>query len=161
MFYLVAYFLTMLVSFGTVTLMSDREREAERIEDYRGLFWSRPWLGTSFASAMLSLAGIPLTAGFIGKFYVVWAGVGSALWALVVILAINSAIGLFYYLRVIVVMCAPLPATARKAAPLWLGAGVAMTLLTLALVALGIYPSPLVDVIRAALEPGLSVTLAR
>jgi NADH-quinone oxidoreductase subunit N len=162
MFYLVAYFLTTLVAFGVVTLMSDGHREAERVEDYRGLFWTRPWMATAFTAAMLSLAGIPLTAGFIGKFYVVRAGIGSALWALVVLLVINSAIGLFYYLRVIVVMCAPAPPTAaRKMAPIWLGAGAAMTLLTLLVIALGVYPNPVVDVIQTALAPARSLTSAR
>jgi NADH-quinone oxidoreductase subunit N len=53
---------------------------------------------------LFSLAGIPLTAGFIGKFYVVAAGASSAIWSLLIVLAITSAIGLYYYLRVVVVM---------------------------------------------------------
>src|SRR5262245_43074809 len=66
-FYLVAYFVTMLGAFGTVSALSGRDRDADRIADYRGLFWRRPWLTGSFTSMLLSLAGIPLTAGFVGK----------------------------------------------------------------------------------------------
>jgi formate hydrogenlyase subunit 3/multisubunit Na+/H+ antiporter MnhD subunit len=55
---------------------------------------------------LLSLAGIPLTVGFIGKFYAIAAGVGSGLWTLLLILVANSVVGLFYYLRIIVVMMA-------------------------------------------------------
>jgi NADH-quinone oxidoreductase subunit N len=54
------------------------------------------------AASMLSLAGLPLTIGFIGKFYVFAAGIGSALWLLIAVFALSSSIGLFYYLRVVV-----------------------------------------------------------
>jgi NADH-quinone oxidoreductase subunit N len=100
-FYLVAYFVTTLGAFGIIAALSGSKGEPEQIENYHGMAWRRPWLAGIFVIMMLSLAGIPLTAGFIGKFYVVRAGTGSALWTLVVMLVVNSAIGLFYYLRVI------------------------------------------------------------
>ena len=106
-FYLVAYFMTTMGAFGVVTVLSDGSREAEDLEDYRGLFWRRPVLAAVFTAMLLSLAGIPVTAGFIGKFYIVAAGASSAMWALIIILVITSAIGLFYYLRIIVVMYGP------------------------------------------------------
>ena len=56
---------------------------------------------------LLSLAGIPLTMGFIGKFYILTAGVEASLWIPVIALVVGSIIGLFYYLRIIAVMCAP------------------------------------------------------
>jgi hypothetical protein len=87
---------------GGVTLL-----RADALEDYRGLFWQRPWLAALLTAMLLSFAGIPLTAGFVGKFYVLTAGVTSALWGLVILLVINSAIGLFYYLRIVVVMYTP------------------------------------------------------
>jgi NADH-quinone oxidoreductase subunit N len=103
-FYLVAYFVTTLGAFGVITVMSHGERDADSIEDYVGLAWQRPWLAGVFTAMLLSLAGIPLTAGFIGKFYLIAAGVGSALWLMVMILIFTSVMGLFYYLRVIVAM---------------------------------------------------------
>ncbi len=99
-YYLVAYLATTLGAFGVVTLLSGKEQDADGIDAYEGLGRRSPWLGGMLAFMLLSLAGMPLTAGFIGKFYVVAAGVGSSLWVLVVILIVNSAIGLFYYLRV-------------------------------------------------------------
>ena len=106
-FYLAAYFITTLGAFGVVAVLSRPERDADRLEDYRGLVWRRPWLAGVFTAMLFSLAGIPLTAGFVGKFYVVAAGVGSALWLAVVALAINSVIGLFYYLRIVVALFTP------------------------------------------------------
>ena len=72
--------------------------------DVEGVFWRRPVIAAIFTAMLFSLAGIPLTAGFIGKFYVVAAGASSAIWLLVIVLAITSAIGLYYYLRVVLAM---------------------------------------------------------
>ena len=79
MFYLVQYFITTIGAFGVVTVMSREKCDADSIKDYKGLFFRRPWLSVVFTLLLLSLAGIPLTAGFMGKFLVVTAGLGSAL----------------------------------------------------------------------------------
>jgi NADH-quinone oxidoreductase subunit N len=154
-FYLIAYFITTLGCFGVITLMSNKHRDADRIEDYRGLFWRRPWLGGVFTAMLLSLAGIPLTAGFIGKFYLVLAGVGSALWLLVVVLVLTSGIGLFYYLRVILPMY---ERTSGEEEPVALSpsvpvaGGVVVAGLTLLLVWLGVLPAPVMELIRTMLS---------
>jgi NADH-quinone oxidoreductase subunit N len=152
-FYLVAYFVTTLGAFGVVTVLSDRRRDADALADYRGLFWSRPWLAVIFTAMLLSLAGIPLTAGFVGKFYVLAAGVGSALWTLVVVLVVGSAIGLYYYLRIVVVMFAPAtpgPKETPALAPVFPVAGrVVLAVLTLLLAWFGVYPAPLMRLIQA------------
>jgi NADH-quinone oxidoreductase subunit N len=154
-FYLIAYFITTLGCFGVITLMSNEDRDADRIEDYRGLFWRRPWLGGVFTAMLLSLAGIPLTAGFIGKFYLVLAGVGSALWLLVVVLVLTSGIGLFYYLRVILPMY---ERTSGEEEPVALSpsvpvaGGVVVAGLTLLLVWLGVLPAPVMELIRTMLS---------
>ncbi len=155
-FYLVAYFVTTLGAFAVVTALSGSERDADTLLDYQGLFWNRPWLAAIFTIALLSLAGIPLTAGFGGKFYVVAAGAGSALWLLIIVLVVNSAIGLFYYLRVVVAMCmrAPEPESGTvlaSALPLsWIDSMV-LAALALLLLWLGIYPALLLDLIQKAL----------
>lgn len=152
-YYLVAYFITTLGAFGCVTLLSDRDRDADRIEDYRGLFWRRPGLAACFTAMLLSLAGIPLTAGFVGKFYVLAAGVASTLWLLVVFLALNSALGLFYYLRLVAAMYMPPPARAAGQEP-WavtpapLAVSAVLVALTIGLLWLGISPTPLAHVIQ-------------
>ena len=154
-FYLVAYFVTTLGAFGVVTVASGEQRDADRIEDYRGLFWQRPWLAGVFTAMLLSLAGIPLTAGFIGKFYLVLAGVGSALWLLVVVLVITSGIGLFYYLRVLLPMYEH-PSEEGEAVPLSpsipVVGGVVVAALTLLLFWLGVLPAPLMEMIRTMLS---------
>jgi NADH-quinone oxidoreductase subunit N len=151
-FYLVAYFVTNLIAFGVVTILSGR-READEIEDYRGLFWRRPWLATTFLAALLSLGGIPLTAGFMGKFYVLMAGVESALWLLAVILVVNTMISFYYYLRVAFMMFRDAPegeaAALRPLPSLSFMGAAALALLTLLLVWIGVYPGPLVQTIRS------------
>ena len=81
-FYLVAYFATMLGAFGVVTMLSTPGNDRGDLGLYRGLFWRRPVIAGVFTVMLLSLAGIPLTAGFIGKFYVVAAGASVSLWLL-------------------------------------------------------------------------------
>jgi NADH-quinone oxidoreductase subunit N len=152
-FYLVAYFVTTLGAFGVVTALSGTGRDADSIDDYRGLFWRRPILAVMFTAMLLSLAGIPLTAGFIGKFYIVAAGTSSSLWALVLILVVTSVIGLFYYLRVVVALYEQPPAGAPVAAstpPIPLAAHGVLWLLTILLIWFGVYPQQLLELIRSA-----------
>ena len=148
-YYLVAYFVTILSAFGVVTMLSLEEREADAMIDYQGLFWQRPWLALVFAASLFSLAGIPLTAGFVGKFYIIAAGVGSALWWLVFILVVNSGIGLFYYLRIVVAMYKNAPRAGQVTVPsLSLTGTVALAALTLSLVWLGVYPATLIHTVQ-------------
>ena len=149
-FYLVAYFITMIGAFGVVAILSNKEREAFRIEDFKGLYWRHPWLAATFTAMLFSLAGIPLTAGFIGKFYVLSAGVDKTLWALVIILAINSAIGLFYYLRIVVEMFTKSEAE-KTNVKFSLVTSVALTVLTVLLIYLGVFPSALIRIIQIML----------
>jgi NADH-quinone oxidoreductase subunit N len=147
-FYLIAYVVMTLGAFGVITVLSGPQREVEHIDDYRGLFWRRPWLGGTFTAMLLSLAGIPLTVGFMGKFYLVVAGVSASFWLLVVVLVMTSGIGLFYYLRVVVAMFARQPQTPLATATLPLSGSLTLAGLTLLLVWLGLLPSPLLEIIR-------------
>ena len=153
-FYLVAYFVMTLGAFGVVTVLSERQRDADLLDDYRGLFWRRPALALVFTAMLLSLAGIPLTVGFFGKFYIVAAGASAGAWALVLILVVTSAIGLFYYLRIVVVLYQQPFAGHRAYAPIPLRAPAAtlvLATLTVILVWLGVYPTPLLRVIQSAI----------
>jgi NADH-quinone oxidoreductase subunit N len=153
-FYLTAYFITTLGAFGVVTALSTRERDAGDLEDYRGLFWRRPALAGVFTAMLLSLAGIPLTAGFLGKFYILAAGASSAIWALMIVLVVSSAIGLFYYLRIVVAIYSqpaePLPRPALAAPD-----RVVLLALTVLLIWFGVYPGPLVSQIGHAIAASL------
>lgn len=150
-FYLSAYFLAILGSFGSISLFATEEKELENIEDLKGLFWSRPWLAAFFCVFFFSLVGIPLTAGFIGKYYLVAAGIQSNLWGLVIILVISSVIGLFYYLKVIVKMLSQEETEAPVLYGKWLGLGVLAVLGVLTLW-LGIYPTGLIEIIGLAVR---------
>jgi len=100
-FYLLAYSVTLLAAFGVVTVLSTRQKDADDLSFYQGLFWRDPIAALVLTVALLSLAGIPITAGFIGKFYVLTSGVQQGLWLPVIMLVVTSVIGLYYYLRII------------------------------------------------------------
>ena len=148
--YVVTYTLTTIGAFGAVALMSspyNNVDEAESLADYRGLFWRRPVLTATLTVMMLSLAGIPLTAGFIGKFMVVMAAVTAQHWFLAAMIVVGSGIGLYYYLRVMVVMYMTPPETPRIDAVDHWGqkVGGMMVLGAAALVLLiGVYPDPII-----------------
>jgi NADH-quinone oxidoreductase subunit N len=148
--YLAAYFVAILAAFGVIGAISEGGRDVQAIEDFRGLFWRRPGAAAVLTSAFLSLVGIPITAGFFGKAYVLLASVGTAVWLLALILIVTSAIGLYYYLRVILVMArapeeAPVPAEKRAGGRL---ENLALAGLTAGIFWLGVYPTPLLDLIR-------------
>src|ERR1700732_677125 len=103
-YYFAAYAVTILGAFGVMTALSGPRGEASSIEDYRGLFWRRPLVAGAFSTMLLSLAGIPLTAGFLGKFYVIAAGASQSRWVLLFTLVVSSTIGLVYLLRIIAAM---------------------------------------------------------
>jgi NADH-quinone oxidoreductase subunit N len=156
--YLITYSVTQLGAFGVVALMSSPrgDRDADNLYDYRGLFWRRPLLVAILTPMMLSLAGIPITAGFIGKFYVIAAGIDSSLWWLVAAVVLGSAIGLYYYLRVVVTMFMQDPERLKFDAPIdWAQqvGGVMVLLLTLLMFYLGIYPNDAIELIRLASLP--------
>jgi NADH-quinone oxidoreductase subunit N len=164
-YYLAAYIVTILGAFGSLLVLSHSTRETETFDDVRGLFWRRPVLASVFTCMLLSLAGIPLTAGFLGKFYVLTAGASAAAWTLIIVLIVSSTIGLVYYLRVIVAMFAEEKPTEEKPAEekpaeekdtviesrnVGVTPGIALAALTVALFVLGVYPAPLWNAIRAA-----------
>jgi len=152
-YYLIAYAATILGTFGLMTVVSGTRCEAASIDDYRGLFWKRPLLAGAFTTTLLSLAGIPLTAGFLGKFYVIAAGASQSRWLLLFTLVASSTIGLFYYLRIIVAMYSqpedPGLEAESSTRPLPLPATLALAALTGLIFLLGVYPAPLWDAIIA------------
>jgi NADH-quinone oxidoreductase subunit N len=106
MYYLIAYTATTIAAFGLLTLLSAGKRQRENIQlhDVSGLFWHQPLYACLMLVALLSLAGIPLTAGFVAKFYLLSSAVSDARWILLGSLVIGSSIGIYYYLRVVFYM---------------------------------------------------------
>jgi NADH-quinone oxidoreductase subunit N len=151
-FYLVAYFVTSLGAFGIIATLSDKDRDAEMLEDYKGLLWRRPWTAALLSAMLLSLAGIPLTAGFVGKFYIIASGVSTHHWLLVVMLAVNSVIGLYYYIKIVAIMFEQHEGEAEPVGRLrpaaYIVSGVTMAILAILLVWFGIYPEGLMTLIK-------------
>jgi NADH-quinone oxidoreductase subunit N len=150
-FYLVAYTVTILVAFGIVTVLAGSGRDADDLEDYRGLFWRRPVIASAFTAALLSLAGIPATMGFLGKFYVLTAGAASAAWLLIIILVVTSVAGLFYYLRIVVTLYSDPPEHAAPIQVVSRGGAFILVVLTILLIWFGVYPTPLLNLIRTSI----------
>ena len=153
--YVVTYIAGSLGTLGVVTLMSSpfSGKDADALFSYRGMFWMRPYLTSVLAVMMLSLAGIPFTAGFIGKFYVAAAGVESHRWGLLAALVLGSAIGLFYYLRVMVTLFLREANMRRFDAPAnWgsLTGGWMVMMLIAVTLWLGVYPQPMMELVQKA-----------
>lgn len=150
-FYLVAYIVMSLGAFGVATVVSSSEKEFDFVADYRGLFWREPWLALLFTAMLLSLAGIPLTVGFIGKFYVVLAGVEGALWGLLLVLVAGSGIGIYYYLRIVYRMLLQPEDVLPYHEAGWgsIGSYSVLAILLVALLLLGIYPAFLMTLIES------------
>jgi len=104
LFYLLSYALVKVGAFTIVSQLGGAEEKHTTLEDYAGLGQRQPWVAASLSVFLLSLLGLPVTAGFFGKFYVFTAAVHSKLIWLAVLMAVNSVIGAYYYLRLIVVM---------------------------------------------------------
>jgi NADH-quinone oxidoreductase subunit N len=111
LFYLLGYALVKLGAFTIVSQLGGAGEKHLSIDDYVGLGRRQPVVAAAFSLFLLSLLGLPVTAGFFGKFYVFKAAVNSHLIWLAVLMAINSIIGAYYYFRLIVVMYMREPAT--------------------------------------------------
>ncbi|HTN07825.1 NADH-quinone oxidoreductase subunit N [Agriterribacter sp.] len=154
-FYLVAYSITLLAVFGVISVLSTRMKDAEDLAMYKGLLYKRPVLSTVLIISFLSLAGIPLTAGFIAKFFVLASGVHRGLWPPVIVLVITSVIGLYYYLRVISTLFAAAPSTGSVPKTLhpffYIATHATLIIMVIILCWLGIFPGNAVEGIRAFL----------
>ena len=150
--FLAGYLAMTLAAFAVVTELTpaDRATDVDLVNDYTGLFWRRPVLASVFTVALLSLAGIPLTAGFIAKFYLFAAGVEGALWTLIWAMIVGSAISIYYYLKIVFAMTARADDVQHKSAS-WAGTATAVGL-ALLVVALGTYPTPLIELVRMLVD---------
>ncbi|MBO9204526.1 MULTISPECIES: NADH-quinone oxidoreductase subunit N [Niastella] len=155
-FYLLAYSITLLSAFGIITLLSTTRRDADDLSGYRGLFWRSPLMAAIFTVALLSLAGIPLTAGFPAKFFILTTGVQQHNWLLAIVLVLTSVVGLFYYLRIISTLFASPPLTPvkeRTLHPFFYAATYASLVVLMCLLGwLGVYPGFIVENVRTFLS---------
>jgi NADH-quinone oxidoreductase subunit N len=150
LFYLLSYALVKLGAFTIVSQIGGAGEKNLSLDDYAGLSQRQPFVAAMLSVYLLSLLGLPVTAGFFGKFYIFKAAVNSHLLWLAVLMAINSVIGAYYYLRVIVVMYMREPsAEAVAAGPVPFPVGVtAVLLITFAgTILFGVYPNPVINFI--------------
>ncbi|OAT35792.1 NADH-ubiquinone oxidoreductase subunit N [Proteus myxofaciens ATCC 19692] len=153
--YLAGYLFASLGAFGAIAVASSpyNKGELESIEDYRGLFWRRPVSALVMSLMMLSLAGVPITLGFIGKLYVVIAGIDAQLWWLTGTVVLGSAIGLFYYLRAAAVVFLRkadndnTPAISTTSQNM---ASFVALICAIIVIALGVWPQPLLELTNFA-----------
>jgi NADH-quinone oxidoreductase subunit N len=146
MFYLAAYALMNIGAFAVVVQLSGKGERFLNIEDFAGLAEKQPVTAALLSIFLLSLIGVPLTAGFFGKFYIFKAALESHLVWLTVLGLINSAVAAYYYLRILVMMYMREPSDAVKAVePLPFGLGAALVLPALGTLVLGIFPTPVLE----------------
>jgi NADH-quinone oxidoreductase subunit N len=141
LFYLAAYALMKVGAFTTLAWLGGRGEEFLDIDDYAGLASTRPVAAACFSFFLLSLLGLPVTAGFLGKFYIFDAAVHAHLIWLAVLLGLNSIIGAYYYLRVIVAMYMREPKRAFTPEKIPFGVAAVLTLAAAGTLYLGLFPS--------------------
>ena len=144
-FYLVAYLLMTLLSFAVLIIVA--QQTGEEISDFDGLAKRSPFLAFAMLIGMVSLAGVPFTAGFLGKFYIFYAAVLQRQIALVVVGVITVGCGFYYYLKVVRAMywqsannSEPIPVTALSR--------FTISTLIIATIWLGVYPQPIFDALK-------------
>ena len=155
LFYLLSYALVKVGAFTIVSQLGGKDEKYVTLEDYAGLSQRHPVAAAALSLFLLSLLGLPVTAGFFGKFYVFKAAVNSNLIWLAVLMAVNSIIGAYYYLKVIVAMYMREPSEDSAAtAPISFPATVNIVLAVSAIgtVYFGLFPN---QVLRLLLEKNL------
>jgi len=155
LFYLLSYALMKLGAFTVVSQLGGFGEKNLSLDDYAGLSQRQPFVAAMLSIYLLSLLGLPVTAGFFGKFYIFKAAVNSHLISLAVLMAINSVIGAYYYLRVMVVMYMREPSAEAAAAapvPFPLGVNAVLLITFVGTILFGVYPNP---VIHFVLRPNL------
>ena len=156
LFYLVVYTVATVGAFGVILLLEHKGAEAVDVEAYGGLSASHPVLALVLTVCLLSLIGLPPTAGFVGKFYLFSAAIrGGFIW-LAIIAVLNSVVAAYYYLRIIIYMYMREPEQDGVQTVLTPAAGLALALAVWATFHLGLLPGTVLAFARRALAPLLS-----
>jgi NADH-quinone oxidoreductase subunit N len=152
LFYLLAYAVTNVAAFGVIALLGSRDAANDELRDFTGLWHSRPALAALMTVCLLSLGGLPPTAGFIGKWYIFSAAVSSGYYGLAIIGVLTSVVSVFFYLRVVVMMYMA-DRDPALAPPARVG-GVGMAALVVSIVVifyLGVLPARVLDLAAASI----------
>jgi NADH-quinone oxidoreductase subunit N len=149
-YYLAAYAVMSIGAFTVVQVFARRNEQHVAVTDYSGIGFRNPFLSVSLSVFLVSLAGIPVTGGFMGKLFLFSAAVQNQMYLLVVIGVIASAIGLYYYLRVIVLMFMGEPGNDQAVVTVPMAVKVAIIVMVLGTFYLGIYPGPFLELVSEA-----------
>ncbi len=150
LFYSLAYALMTIGAFGVVVLLTHGTVRGDQIDDFTGLAQKHPLAAAIMLLFLLSLTGIPPTAGFVGKFYLFAAAVEAGYYWLVLIAVVNSAISLFYYMRVVTAMyMRDVPSGGIATSPSF-ALNIALLLAAAGTLLLGIFPGPILELARAS-----------
>ena len=152
-FYLAAYLLMTLLSFAVLVVVA--QKTGDNIEDFNGLAKRSPFLAFAMLISMGSLAGLPFTAGFLGKFYIFNAAIAQHQTTLVVVGVITVACGFYYYFKVVRAMYWERSESA-DAMPVSIVSRLAMIAIMGAIVFFGVYPGPILKTLRPAPAPAVT-----
>jgi NADH-quinone oxidoreductase subunit N len=150
LFYLVAYAAVNLGAFGAIAALSKGGAEPLTLADMAGLADRRPTLAAALTVVLVSLTGIPVTAGFVGKFYLFGAAVQSGWVALAIVGVLASVVSAYYYLRVVVAMYMEPPVGEDRWSQPTPAASLAIALSVVATLAFGLWPGPVLALARVA-----------
>jgi len=155
-FYLLSYAVMNLGAFAVVTLIARTGDRRTDVEDYRGIGFQSPALSLTLSLFLLSLIGVPLTAGFMGKVVVFSEALGQGFRWLVIIGVLNSAISVYYYLRLVVVMFFRERTTEWRAPRIPASVALVLVLTTAGVLYLGLFPGRVIDAFRSAQATAVS-----
>jgi NADH-quinone oxidoreductase subunit N len=156
-FYLLTYAVMNLGAFAVVQLIARAGDRRTEVEDYNGIGFQSPWLAFCLSLFLLSLLGMPPTAGFMGKVMVFRAALDEGYNLLVVIGVLNTAISAYYYLRLIIVMFFRERTTAWSAPQIPASIGLALAITILGVFYLGLFPGRVINALQA--KPAMSVSM--
>ncbi len=145
MFYSAAYAAMNVGAFAVVSHLAAAREQYVSLEDYAGLGRKSPVLAATLTFFLMSFIGIPITGGFFAKFYVLSAALNSNLVVLAVIMVLNSAIGAYYYLRIIVMMYMREPRSEVPVTPVTTAPALAIAICIIATLFLGVVPGRVLD----------------
>jgi len=153
LFYLLAYALMNVGAFVLVAHLSGSGERWLEMDDYVGLAYERPGIAACLTVFLMSLSGIPATAGFFAKFYVFRAAVHSHLIGLTIVALLNGVVSVYYYLHLVVMMYMREGKTQASTTSLPWPLGVALAVSLLGIFYLGLYPGPFVNLATLAASP--------
>lgn len=152
LFYLLAYAVTNIGAFGIIALLSTGDHAHDDLQDFSGLWQTRPVLAALMTVFLLSLGGFPPLAGFIGKWYIFAAAVQEGYYWLAIIGVLTSVISVFFYLRIVVMMYMNDQPSRRVSPSLSPSAAAGLALAVVSVFYLGILPTRVIDLALSSIE---------